>query len=401
VLLALADVQLMNSRLICFVPTVIADQKSPSLCRRGVLPHIRHGVHTSSESARRSERDASGPASRRSLPHVSRHSMASAGSATSTAGPPGGARGADGIRSSGTFRRAAQTQSRRSAPQEPQLPQHAVSAEGHAGSGGGSGSEGDDSSGTHHGSSAGLRHHRSNPLPEGLLPGGNDIERGITYEGGVRRDTGASLTASLRSVVDGSLQSRLTVSGNKCNAYMLMLITLPRQNHWSPLSCVLSNSIWGHAPVRRRWRQRCWADRGHGRGTLARGQRQHGKRLVCTAAEALMHLDHILRWHVRAPPNFMQCHSVDTSLSLLSGLFGLLELLCFQTCNVKHLSVVSFQHFNLRCVCSVDQLRKPTAAGNIGGHARPTIPSLAHFHRKAYEQTSHLIVTSSDCFGGR
>ena len=180
--------------------TVVRHETPHWLRRRGWLPRSRHNVRTSGESTREaSQRSFSGPASRRSLGPGSRHSMASAASAAGSHGnTPDAAPGPGEIRSSGTYRRAMPPQSTQSAPQPP-LPEHAASADVGAPPGpGGSSDSGDaDSSGTHHGSDAGQLHHRANSLPEGLLPGGADIERGITYEGGLRHHTGTVAAAAL------------------------------------------------------------------------------------------------------------------------------------------------------------------------------------------------------------
>ena len=188
--------------------TFFHDDSRPLARRWGWLPRSPHNVRTSGEIAREpSQRSAGEPASRRSLGPGSRHSMASAASAASAAGShgnaPDGVPGPHHIRSSGTYRRAAPPPSTQSAPVAPQLPEHAVSADGEGPPGqGGSDSGDDDSSGTHHGSDAGWQHHRANSLPEGLLPGGADIERGITYEGGMRHHTGAVVAPALQVVAE-------------------------------------------------------------------------------------------------------------------------------------------------------------------------------------------------------
>lgn len=157
-------------------------------------------MRTSGESAR----EGSVAASRRSLAFGSRHSMASAVSASSASGLPGALPGSDGIRSSGTYRRAEALAPIQSAlvqpmPLLPQSPPPGWHSEGGKPSGGGrprsSSSDEvddsyDDSSGTHHGSGAALHRRSVESLPEGLQPGGVDVERGITYEGGVWRHTG-------------------------------------------------------------------------------------------------------------------------------------------------------------------------------------------------------------------
>jgi hypothetical protein len=96
-------------------------------------------------------------------------------------------------------------------------------------------SGGDDpSEGMHHGSDAGRRHHRANSLPEGLLPGGADIERGITYEGGLRHHTGAVVAAALQLVSAAQAQD----SGSLQNVHTLVLSKLPRpMDRCGALSC--------------------------------------------------------------------------------------------------------------------------------------------------------------------
>lgn len=122
----------------------------------------------------------------------------SAGATSASSGLPPGP---GGIRSSGTYRRAAAAPARFSSPLEPVPPpppqSPPMSQRGDSAQPSAMDppfreeeEEEDDSSGTHHGSDVGLPHHyRAESLPEGLEPGGADIEQGITYEGGVRHHT--------------------------------------------------------------------------------------------------------------------------------------------------------------------------------------------------------------------
>lgn len=197
--------------------------------RRGVFGAIRRSPRSSSEVAR----EGSVAASRRSGVFTSRRSMASDISSASAASglPPG----PGGIRSSGTYRRAAAATARFSAPGEPMppLPQSPpVSQHGDSAQPGANDSPSmednmeNDSSGTHHGSGAGLPHlYRGASLPEGLEPGGADIEQGITYEGGVRHHT--------EDVAAGEQKTQVTAEGHWPGerASMVSSACAPLQTH--------------------------------------------------------------------------------------------------------------------------------------------------------------------------